>query len=935
MVKLKTIFLMCLLIVLCSIAAFSYNRTLFFDFSGGLNTKVHSNLLQANECSDVSNLFFDEGLGLVRRRGYTLKSSIIGSGTIYGGTKYKLNSGISYAIVQRGNDIFKSNEMLTWSSVGNVSSVLYPCSYLTYQNFLWISNGIDLVKKYDGSTITSYSYIPKGRFMALYNESMFIANTVDEPSGIYFSDLVRGVEDSLSWYPNSLNLIYCGQNDGDIVTGLKVWNGILYVFKQKSTWKIYGYGERDENGAYDYVVSMVSERYGCIDDRTIQETQDGLIILTAEGLYLFDGSNYKKISNKTDDAFRNFISINTSIKQINQTKSADFSIGISTGIEVYEDSLRIKRSSKTWDTTADFSPAGSGSFNINIDSDEVTISQFSVSSVTITRVQPLNVVPTLGNTWYKQEGQEGYAIDGDYNTSLVWFNNNHSKRSNSYFYIYGVFGNKSGGTVPYKIKVKYDVVTRRGNYPRALEINNIISIDNNSVRTSIASLATDNKSSSYEEEYYFNDATFSPTFEYVSQLRWQFYEDLYDFGVAGIYVPFVALRIYEIQVWTKTTDYNLEYYPTAGYVSPILDTGVSSPYYYTLVYSTRNGIGNISRSVRSSDASDMTGATGWYDFYGNDNISSSLNGHRYFQFESSFTTTDVKDPAPPVLYNAALEYATTNYGTFDSGVMDVGSVYSWSNFISDYDGSVSFKIRGSSYTFDKSTDSITWNSINSLDVISLSTSCRYIQYRAIFSSYNSVVRSVAIKYYAVSNNNFSGSGIYSSAIIDNRYWLTCSTNNATNNIIYVYDSGGAFSKLDNIPTNYLFDYDDEKYFASNNDGSIFKFSDISTDSGTAMNCLWKSGHTGLGNPNSKKVLKYANLTVTPSSGAFVWLDYCVDNSTITKSLFFDCSVNKNQQKQFTTETKFCTGKNFYFTVRSSNTPSIQGFNVDSDEVPEQ
>jgi hypothetical protein len=123
-------------------------------------------------------------------------------------------------------------------------------------------------------------YTPPGPWIEAHHERLWSCGSTGpttQRNVLYYSDL--GLPDS--WPP--LNFIDMGGNDGDPVTGLKSWNGSLFIFKRSSIWRVRGYSEDD------FECSKVLDGIGCVDGRTIISNNRGIMFYGAKTMWLFDG----------------------------------------------------------------------------------------------------------------------------------------------------------------------------------------------------------------------------------------------------------------------------------------------------------------------------------------------------------------------------------------------------------------------------------------------------------------------------------------------------------------------------------------------------------------------------------------------------------------------------------------------------------------------
>ena len=90
------------------------------------------------------------------------------------------------------------------------------------------------------------------------------------------------------------------RDDGQEIVAVKTLGDRLVIFKERSIWIAMYTGDTD----VPFTFSPTPSNVGCIAKNSIQEIENGLVFLSYDGLYYFDGSNSKKISTKLNKTFR-------------------------------------------------------------------------------------------------------------------------------------------------------------------------------------------------------------------------------------------------------------------------------------------------------------------------------------------------------------------------------------------------------------------------------------------------------------------------------------------------------------------------------------------------------------------------------------------------------------------------------------------------------
>lgn len=164
---------------------------------------------------------------------------------------------------------------------------------------------------YQGSTLSGQSYTisPWGEVQGDLNRSTAPAS-LTRPTGKYienhanriwnldgnslkFSSLDTSIngEHFNDWdTSNNAGEIIIPSGKGDSGTGLYSLNNVLYVFQRRSIWGLYG------NSPGNFELRNITNEIGMIDRRTLKEWNDILIFLSDLGVYQFDGSNLRNIT---------------------------------------------------------------------------------------------------------------------------------------------------------------------------------------------------------------------------------------------------------------------------------------------------------------------------------------------------------------------------------------------------------------------------------------------------------------------------------------------------------------------------------------------------------------------------------------------------------------------------------------------------------------
>lgn len=129
------------------------------------------------------------------------------------------------------------------------------------------------------------------QYLEIYNNQMFMCGFSQAPSTVQFSDI--GEPESVQ----PQNNFDVRTNDGDVLTGMRSAFSQLFFFKNKSFHVLQG--DNPEN----FVLSPLSDQYGCISNRAVAVYQNYLMFLDKKGIALYNGSQVAIASSKIDPIF--------------------------------------------------------------------------------------------------------------------------------------------------------------------------------------------------------------------------------------------------------------------------------------------------------------------------------------------------------------------------------------------------------------------------------------------------------------------------------------------------------------------------------------------------------------------------------------------------------------------------------------------------------
>lgn len=154
-----------------------------------------------------------------------------------------------------------------------------------------------------GTTLspTANLSVPKGKLLTVHNNRLFIANNPDNPSYVYYS------EDGSHEFFFSDSILSVRKNDGDEITCLKTVLGKLTVCKNNTIQKIYTDGD---DPATEWEISDPFSFVGCHAMYSVVNTSIGMVYLSNNGIYNFNGQYSELLSDPVTPDIRDISSSN-------------------------------------------------------------------------------------------------------------------------------------------------------------------------------------------------------------------------------------------------------------------------------------------------------------------------------------------------------------------------------------------------------------------------------------------------------------------------------------------------------------------------------------------------------------------------------------------------------------------------------------------------
>ena len=131
------------------------------------------------------------------------------------------------------------------------------------------------------------------RLMEVFEDRMFAVGGFGEPNRVACSQV--GQPDV--WPPlNTLQFTKIGRND--VITDLRSISGNLYIFTKMGIFRLRG------SDPTNYVFDVVSRKIGCVSMPSMCPWEDGVVFLSMDGIYFFNGARLTRMSDALAGLFQ-------------------------------------------------------------------------------------------------------------------------------------------------------------------------------------------------------------------------------------------------------------------------------------------------------------------------------------------------------------------------------------------------------------------------------------------------------------------------------------------------------------------------------------------------------------------------------------------------------------------------------------------------------
>lgn len=244
------------------------------DISGGENKRVVPEQVGETQCLTANNCVITAEGALETRFGKVkVNTDSLGSGAIRAFWRWGTSNGTNYLTVIHGTVMYSttwdgSSAITSWTTIKTGLNSTSTFRAVVWKDMLIVSDGIGNPFRFSGSTATDLSGTPpKTNIMTVYAGKLVVVDFAN-PNQIRFS----GLESYDTW--DALDVIVVRSNDGDTITALEAQDRGLLIYKQHSTWCLYGFDRFDWQLTTGPIAPTGAYSMGCVQTNLMLGTNN-------------------------------------------------------------------------------------------------------------------------------------------------------------------------------------------------------------------------------------------------------------------------------------------------------------------------------------------------------------------------------------------------------------------------------------------------------------------------------------------------------------------------------------------------------------------------------------------------------------------------------------------------------------------------------------
>ena len=310
---------------------------------------VDESLMPVGAVNWAINMHFDRIGASAVRTGYTILGANVGGSTILGLHQFlDTGTGTNDRLIAVQGTVAYALITGTWTSKRTGLTAASKARFTNFVDLVFMVNGVDAMQSWDGGagnfSTTHVTSAPAASYIENFRTRVWAAKTSANPSRVYYSS-VANASGAIFWTGSvGEGYIDVAPGDGEDVSGIKKFDGTLWVAKPSNMYRIFSINE-SEPDARVFV--------GTYSQESMVTTKEGLYWHHSSGIYRVrkGESTPTEISRPIYTFIKNITRANyTEVAAWSDDDHVYFSVGDVTvnGVTVTNCTLRWTISSEVW-----------------------------------------------------------------------------------------------------------------------------------------------------------------------------------------------------------------------------------------------------------------------------------------------------------------------------------------------------------------------------------------------------------------------------------------------------------------------------------------------------------------------------------------------------------------------------------------------------------
>lgn len=260
---------------------------LYDNLGKGVNTFTRDTMINDQEAAEATDVWSVGKNSIAKRPGVGLAITLPSSAAVYGlGTYY--NGATRELLAMSGGRLYRVDPVAgSYAAIGGTASSFTTdlrTDMCQAGGYVFLQNGTDTLRKYDGSTIAAQSNGVIGKWLIFYKASLWTAGNTGAGN---LARLYRsGTDTFLGDFTNSTanvfaTSVYVSKDDGQAVSGFFKHQDFLYPVKERSLWR----ASQDTSTAATITLELVDPARGCDSHFSIDTVENDNFMFNEKGVY--------------------------------------------------------------------------------------------------------------------------------------------------------------------------------------------------------------------------------------------------------------------------------------------------------------------------------------------------------------------------------------------------------------------------------------------------------------------------------------------------------------------------------------------------------------------------------------------------------------------------------------------------------------------------